>query len=37
MFEDEYELSMAVISAIESRQERNGLQVKRYRFDREKT
>ena len=35
MFEDEYELSMAVISAIESRQERNGLQVKRYRFTRE--
>lgn len=36
MFEDEYELSMAVISAIESRQERNGLQVKRYRFTRER-
>ncbi|MFB2920184.1 MULTISPECIES: hypothetical protein [Aerosakkonema] len=36
MFEDEYELYMAVISAIESRQARNGLAVKRYRFTREK-
>ena len=36
MFEDEYELSMAVISAIESRQARNGLAVKRYHFTREK-
>jgi transposase len=36
MFEDEYELSMAVISAIESRQARNGLTVKRYHFTKEK-
>jgi putative transposase len=33
MFEDEYELSLAVMSAIESRQKRNGLEVKRYRFN----
>jgi len=36
MFEDEYELSMAVRSAIESRQARNGLVVKRYHFIKEK-
>jgi transposase len=33
MFEDEYELSMAVVEAIESRQKRNGLEVERYRFN----
>ena len=33
MFEDEYELAIAVISAIETRQKRNRLEVKRFRFD----
>lgn len=33
MFEDEYELCLAVISAVESRQQSNGLQVTRYRFN----
>lgn len=33
MFEDEYELSLAVIEAIESRQKRNGLTVTRYCFN----
>ena len=33
MFEDEYELCLAVISAIESRQQNNGLNVTRYRFN----
>ncbi|MEC5032979.1 MAG: transposase, partial [Oscillatoria sp. PMC 1051.18] len=33
MFEDEYELALAVISAIQTRQNRNGLTVKRFRFD----
>ena len=33
MFEDEYELSLAVMSAIESRQKRNGLEVKKYHFN----
>jgi putative transposase len=32
MFEDEYELAMAVISAIESRNERSGLEVARFLF-----
>ena len=33
MFEDEYELVQAVISAIEFRQKRNGLEVERFRFN----
>ena len=33
MFEDEYELAQAVISAIEFRQKRNGLEVERFRFN----
>ena len=33
MFEDEYELSLAVIRAIEFRALRNGLEVKRYHFN----
>ena len=33
MFEDEYELFLAVVEAIESRQKRNGLEVERYRFN----
>ena len=33
MFEDEYELVQAVISAIEFRQTRNGLAVSRFRFN----
>ena len=32
MFEDEYELAMAVIEAIESRNEQNGLEVERFLF-----
>jgi putative transposase len=32
MFEDEYDLSMAVIEAIENRNERNGLKVERFLF-----
>lgn len=32
MFEDEYELALGVIEAIESREERNGLEVERFRF-----
>ena len=33
MFSDEYELALAVMEAIEVRQNRNGLEVKRFRFD----
>jgi hypothetical protein len=36
MFEDEYELAMAVIEAIESRNERNGLEVERFLFKNQK-
>ncbi len=36
MFEDEYDLAMAVIEAIESRNERNGLEVERFLFKNEK-
>ena len=32
MFEDEYELALGVIEAIESREKRNGLEVERFRF-----
>ena len=37
MFEDEYELAMAVIEAIESRSGRNGLEVERFLFKNQKT
>lgn len=33
MFEDEYELAMAVIEAIDSRCRKNGLEVERFRFN----
>ena len=33
MFSDEYELALAVMEAIEARQTRNQLEVKRFRFD----
>lgn len=33
MFEDVYELALAVIEAIETRQNRNGLRVERFRFN----
>ncbi len=33
MFSDEYELALAVMEAIEVRQNRNELEVKRFRFD----
>ena len=36
MFEDEYDLAIAVIEAIESRNERNGLEVERFLFKNEK-
>ncbi|NQZ62370.1 MAG: hypothetical protein HRT59_09630, partial [Crocosphaera sp.] len=36
MFEDEYDLAMAVIEAIESRNERNGLEVERFLFKNQK-
>ena len=36
MFEDEDELAMAVIEAIELRNERNGLSVERFLFKNEK-
>ena len=36
MFEDEYDLAMTVIEAIESRNERNGLEVERFLFKNEK-
>ena len=32
MFEDEYELAVAVIEAIESRNGKKGLKVERFRF-----
>ena len=37
MFEDEYELAMPVIEAIESRSGRNGLEVERFLFKNQKT
>lgn len=37
MFEDEYELAMAVIEAMESRNERNGLEVERFLFKNQPT
>lgn len=37
MFEDEYELAMAVIEAIEFRSGRNGLEVERFLFKNQKT
>ncbi len=37
MFEDEYDLAMAVIEAIESRSGRNGLEVERFIFKNQKT
>ncbi|WP_287255795.1 transposase [Moorena sp. SIO4E2] len=33
MFEDEYELALAVMAGIQTRQNRNGLAVKRFRFN----
>ncbi len=36
MFEDEYELALAVIEAIESRNRENQLEVERFRFNSEK-
>ena len=32
MFEDEYDLALAVIEAIESRESKKGLEVERFRF-----
>lgn len=37
MFEDEYELAMAVIEVIRARNERNGLKVERFLFNNQKT
>ena len=36
MFEDEYELALAVIEAIDSRNRENQLEVERFRFNSEK-